>query len=699
MADTHIDEHWENAFFTPLADPEYQPGECGRISWTVKGFHGTRTSPNREKVMRSPVVKIGGYNWNIKLFPRGNEDEGTDFISVYIECSKDSSNENVLPANTPSQDSSKKDDSEPTPWSVATQVGCVMFNPEEPRVRVSEKSAHQFCNENSDWGWVRYHGPWNTIHRRSRLQRQALLRNDILAITAYIRTVDDHTGTLWWHPSPQQPTWNGLVKTGYRGLFAQHPGGSALVAAITAWLHLAPFNDLILKTKVHDPVREPEVRSRPLIFELQGLLYSLRVPSHAVTGPVPTEGIVKAVKWHGWEEINPPDVMVIWETLRYLLNVECRNTKDSDSSQDFLRDFLTLRQQMPRDVFTRDSTTTRPVLHSTQEVLDHAFREGDNALREWEGFGTIKTSDGKPPTILQIELHRQSYSINARKWKKLTHRIEMNETIVYRDASTSGGMLYEYTLYGIIVHSGDLESEDYYTVVRPDGPNSRWLKYGDVRDGYVRYLTRAQAIDAHQGTGEISEGTDAVAYIVIYVRSDSISSILHPHREPWKPTDRVRDPLVEETRLLPIQPHGETYPVWIYKSKVFDKSSDRGIFDTWDDVQKVDDILRLNVPGSTSIKDIQNILVTQFNLAGMSQQCRLWWLDEMSSTSRWSPRFEELVYNSQIYSHARSMGGCKFWLHIVPIGEYLESRRMLSRKKVHCSLLVLITQFDNAILH
>ena len=616
-------------------------------------------------------MKIGGYNWNIKLFPRGNEDEGTDYISVYIECSKDPNIEEAVPANSTSQDVSEKDGNEQTPWSVATQIGCVMYNPEEPRVRVSEKSSHQFCNENSDWGWVRYHGPWNTIHKRQHLQRQALLRNDTLAINAYIRTVDDHTGALWWHSSESQPTWNGLNKTGYRGLYAQHPGGSALVAAVAAWLHLTPFNDLILNTHVRDPIREPEARSRPLVFELQGLLYSLWAPSPAVTGPVPMDGIVKAVKWHGWEEINPPDVMVIWETLRYLLNVECWNStdSDSDSARDALGDFLTLRQQMPRDVFTRDSTTTRPVLHSTQEVLDHAFKEGDNGLREWEGFDTIPRSKGNPPSILQIELHRQSYSIGARKWKKLTHRIEMNETILYRDASTGDDVLHEYTLYGMIVHSGDLESEEYCTVIRPDGPNSRWLKYGDVRNGYVRYLTRAQAIDAHEGKGDTSEGTDAVAYIVMYVRSDCISSILHLHRNPWKPADRVRDPIVEELRLLPIQAHGETYPVLIYNSKVFDKSSNRGIFDTWDTDQNADEVLRLDVPGSTSIKDIQNLLVTQFNLAGMPQQCRLWWLDEMSSTSRWSPRFEELVYSSEIYNYARSMGGCKFWLHIIPIGK------------------------------
>lgn len=183
-------EHWEKTTFEPFDDPEYVPSDVGRISWTVEGNHGTPEKPNREEIMKSPSVLIGGLYWNIKYYPRGND--GTDYMSVYIECSPkpyeekvnekepaidsaveekipveetDSSveqgqnasnpapqiateqaNENVISeAPEVNMDASSvlppkedkaivEDEVEPeAPWSVAAQVSCVVYNPAEPR--------------------------------------------------------------------------------------------------------------------------------------------------------------------------------------------------------------------------------------------------------------------------------------------------------------------------------------------------------------------------------------------------------------------------------------------------------------------------------------------------------------------------------------------------------------------------------------
>ncbi len=190
--------HWEKTTFEPLDDPEYVPSDVGRISWTLEGHHGTPEKPNREEVMRSPSVLIGGLYWNVKYYPRGND--GTDYMSVYIECSPkpyeeilkeqkkeeppldnkieekipveeiatDGSPENGEPANnaeiveetTSSEQVNGAEHShtpevdmdasivlpsegvlveeveaivEEPPWSVAAQVACVIYNPEEPR--------------------------------------------------------------------------------------------------------------------------------------------------------------------------------------------------------------------------------------------------------------------------------------------------------------------------------------------------------------------------------------------------------------------------------------------------------------------------------------------------------------------------------------------------------------------------------------
>lgn len=189
-------EHWEKTTFEALDDPEYVPSEVGRISWTVEGNHGTPEKPNREEIMRSPSVLIGGLYWNVKYYPRGND--GTDYMSVYIECSPKPYEENikekessadskieekipveefvlpdtqssgivesgadasnsvaaVVPGEVHGTDTSEppevdmdmslvlppkdnEDDAEEVaneaPWAVAAQVACVVYNPTEPR--------------------------------------------------------------------------------------------------------------------------------------------------------------------------------------------------------------------------------------------------------------------------------------------------------------------------------------------------------------------------------------------------------------------------------------------------------------------------------------------------------------------------------------------------------------------------------------
>ena len=187
--------YWERSTFEPLDDPEYVSSDTGRISWLVKGNHGTPEKPNREEIMRSPSVSIGGLYWNIKYYPRGND--GTDYMSVYVECSPkpyekspkenepatESMAEEKIPVEDPSSGSQAEvvgvsnavaNNAEPAvlehasgttssqtpevdmdaslvlpskedlsnemvevenelPWSAAAQVACVVYNPEEPR--------------------------------------------------------------------------------------------------------------------------------------------------------------------------------------------------------------------------------------------------------------------------------------------------------------------------------------------------------------------------------------------------------------------------------------------------------------------------------------------------------------------------------------------------------------------------------------
>lgn len=101
-----------------------------------------------------------------------------------------------------------------------------------------QKSKHQYYNHNPDWGWTRFHGPWSDIHCRRRYQRKPLLENDTLAFTVYIQVVQDPTKSLWWHPSESRPSWDSMSLIGLRGLKCKEHHSSAVVAAVSTWMHL-----------------------------------------------------------------------------------------------------------------------------------------------------------------------------------------------------------------------------------------------------------------------------------------------------------------------------------------------------------------------------------------------------------------------------------------------------------------------------
>ena len=724
-------DHWEKITYEPLDDPEYVPGEAARISWTVNGVHGTAEKPNREKIMKSPSVLIGGYYWNIKYYPHGND--GTEQLSIYIECSptpyesaqvkeKEDASSNTATATTLA-DSSVNDGpsvEEPTStvvhnpilpdvsgditgpapekpesspleneksWAVAAQISCIIYNPDEPRVNAHQRGCHRYYNDNPDWGWTRFHGPWDEIHKRRRFQRQALLRNDTLAFTAYIRTVQDDTKALWWHPPKDKPEWDSLAMTGARAFSCLEYQSSAMVAALSTWLHLGPVTDLIQEMHVPDPLRESKVRMRPAYKELQDVLSEEKGHSQSEEGPdIRLAPLIAILKFYGADVNSKMDVVMIWETLRRVLNFEgscaCLDSIEQGNRPEddlFGRHILQLKQP---DLFGNNPVATYSPLfpqemssipvgcepQSVQETIAAAAQNQADAFRIWESFAGQQQVHPPSPSILQIELHRQSFSKETRKWKKLTHSIEMNETISFN--------AHYYDLYGMIVHSGDLESKEYYSVIRPEGPGTRWLKYsGDNSPRRVSILTTKQAIEAHEGRGENAEGATAVAYVVLYVRKDQLPGVL---RTPFKHEivlDTISPPMsgstTQHSNALPdIEPEKDV-PVYIYQSEIFKGYSGRGIFDPWS--QRIQlatppHALQLALPPSTKIREVKQYLedkILEHPKPGRSE-ILIWPINTTAPSVRAYPGLLPFKAHCEerLVDMANTSGGCRFWMSV-----------------------------------
>lgn len=515
--------YWEKETFFDPDDPEITPIESGRIDWLVEKYNGTKDGPNLESIMRSPIISIGGCDWRIKFYPKGNN---TDYLSVYLEC--------VTMQSSDFEETT--DDLQPAlPFlaglerpkkrrSVAVQLSVIMYNPAEPRTYEHQMDAHQFYKKSADYGWTRFtRYPRRDFVFRNHGQRQAILRNDKLAFTAHIRVVNDPTGCLWAHGS--NPYEDSLALTGLRPFSPQDP----IFAAELPLLHFAPFRDFVYRCG-------PEGK---IGFWFQTLLWKMmsrrRSQKYGVSG--------------------------LW----------CSN---SDSVAWLRYAVRWLGQE-----------TDRGIVNDLIGSCDAEFGAivGANRLKT-KHLGSVQAAvDAHPtpiakPALLTLELERQEYERPKRSWTKITNKVEMQDRIVVSGTP--------YTLFAFSTHCGDLTSNRFNVYIRPNGPDNGWYAYTDgnvtrlthkqaveKHCGYdvptspakqQHYRTTSRLDPACRGIRRLEEH-DEVAHVVHYVRDDcAFSAFAKPVEETWDAPDLVRKgklPQQEQHEEPPMTAVNERFPI------------------------------------------------------------------------------------------------------------------------------------------
>lgn len=538
-------------------------------------------------------------------------------------------------------------------WEVPAQVLCIAYNPEEPRVNAHQKVMHRYHRDTADWGWTRFHGPWDTLHRREPRQRRALLQNDTLSFTAYIRTVRDETGALWWHSPANRLEWDSFERLGLNRLWVGSPESSAVLGAISTWLHITPLCSSITRPVTLNRPGKRKFRERPFHAELERIRGQLASPIRESEEALSLMNVAEMLDWNDAGDCEP-DVVSNLDILRRALSWEASRVTDVTDISDIFEDVLLVRQPNAEPSGFRASASPKDQpkekwLSSVQETLDAA---APYAMRD--------TSKSGRPSVLQVELHRQTYEVKSRKWKKLTHRITLDGSIIFKSHGFGSA---EYTLFGIVVHSGDLESRDYYTVIRPGGPCTRWIKYsGDKSSKGVECLTTKQALQAHEGSDTASE-TSAVAYLVTYVRADLLRPqevtddqedfdtlfTSHPHTASAMPylqdLDYGRNAFtiesessqsgasshvsIDDAKASEVSIDDAKVPAYIYQSSIFGDHQGLGVA-VWDLIESDDDrLLRIEVTGSMTLGDLVDAIdeARRAAIPGVSGKYALWFLD------------------------------------------------------------------------
>jgi hypothetical protein len=681
----------------PLEHPEYTAAETGRIDWSIDAYNGTREKPNRDLVMTSDVVTVGQHQWQIKFYPKGND---SDYLSVYLEClsvmdpnkkidedPKDDTSKDEAGSKSDDQHQDRMETSEhvaadgpsrpdppvdsrhaPLPLlgsktvakrkSVAAQVSVVLYNPTEPRVHYYRTALHRFCSGSPDWGWTRFHGPYYEIAHRLRGHRAALLQNDKLAFTAYIRVVEDETDCLWEHPNRDNP-WDSFAMTGLQSLVlgenASAPGGN-MISAVASWLLFKPFRDLLYSVNVPDPEVEQFVRPKPLINALQKVLYMLRTQVDPGAGPVSLDDVLDALEWYGiHERLDKLDVIEVWEVLRAKLEDELQSTAHAQALESLFGP--------KRDYATGMPTYRVPVVGV--ETMQAAVNSSTH----------LALSDQPLPQLLTVELDRQDFDVKTRSYVKVLNKISLDDRLAIGNTS--------YTLYGFVVHKQTLQSYVYQPIIRPEGPGSRWYSYSDSKEeNRVKCLTKQQAIDDHEGKSGKEQifGNDAVAYIAMYVRNDVTQAAFasDPNAEQWAVPEWIRTeqeshktpavpspmpPLPKETTVVENEAEQElatqekeepptVIEFQVLDSRVYNAHEGAGFFDPFDakwTPDTAEHVHSVQLATNSSCSEIVEKLASLFSDVKDSRQIIFWFLEPLRGAST-RPQF--LSTGKMLYSRA-----------------------------------------------
>lgn len=486
--------------------------------------------------MRSPVKNIGGHDWQVKFFPKGNN---SDYLSVYVDCvslrakataepakttavapaagaAPESSNTAVEEASAKSSDDTIQDEELQTPPlpllgnrtlkkrpSVAAQILLLLYNPSEARVNYHKFNLHRFSPDAPDFGWTHFYGPHYDIHQRQPGQRAALLRNDQLAFRCYIRLIDDPTGCLGQRIDGDMP-WSSPIMTGLQGLSVavsdNSPGGN-LISVTASLLHILPFRRLLCSIPIPDPQKDARAVPKPLIIAFLKILYRMRTQVQPGDRPIEIDDLADALDWYGIDDkVGKKDVIELWDILRIKLEHEMQGTPFETALDQIFGVKKNVTTCLPSyRLPVQGVDNVQAAVDSTPDLIDH------NTL---------------PPHVLIAQLDRQSFDESSRSWKRITDPLKLNSKITVGESS--------YTLYGFIAHEHNLHSNLYYPVLRPTGPDGLWFKYNDNRhSNAVEAITWTAALSKHEGTGPPELGgimahpvAGSIAYIVMYMRDD-----------------------------------------------------------------------------------------------------------------------------------------------------------------------------------
>lgn len=508
--------------FKPI--PDYPVKELTHFVWEIKDWNGLR-----EDKVRSPRFRCGGFDWNILLFPHGNNNN--NFISLYMEPHP-------------------IDDSNPD-WYVCAQFGLDIWNPNHPEAHLPSGSMHRFNKNETDWGFsslidIRQLSSAN--NPRTGNVPYAILENNQVNITGYVKVIDDSSTGVLWHSFTD---YDSKKATGYVGLNNQ--GATCyLNSLLQSYFTTKLFRKLVYQIPT-DSVASSAV-SVPLA--LQRIFYLLSSSDE----PVGTMELTKSFGWDSLDAFTQHDVQELNRILMDKLEIAMKGSSIENSLNDI---FVGKMKSYIRCVNVPYESSRvedfwdiqlnvkgfKNLQESFKNYIEIEMLDGENKYQAGDEHGYQDAKKGVVfesfPPVLHLQLKRFEYDFMVDDLVKIDDLYEFPDRIdlkPYLDEDLDPEQKnqdWNYKLHGVLVHQGSISNGHYYAMIKPNEDDSTWLRYDDDK---VWKVTPTQVFQENFGANVLSQEQlgklsrleqlenlirrVTSAYMLVYYRESELKMIL-----------------------------------------------------------------------------------------------------------------------------------------------------------------------------